>query len=92
MSGKHVQLRYEGRVQGVGFRFTAVNIARELGVTGYVRNEPDGSVLVEAEGPEDQLKAFQRRIHSSPPGRHIRDEHAVWSEPAGEYKEFNVRF
>jgi acylphosphatase len=47
-----------GRVQGVGFRWSAVNKARDLGIKGYVKNLSDGSVYIEAEGYSEQLEAF----------------------------------
>lgn len=47
-----------GKVQGVGFRFFAVTCAEALGVTGWVRNTPDGTVEVHAEGSDEQLAEF----------------------------------
>jgi acylphosphatase len=47
-----------GRVQGVGFRWRAAIEARDLGITGYVKNLSDGSVYIEAEGSRDQLNAY----------------------------------
>jgi len=58
MKKKAVILQISGRVQGVGFRFFTQQKAKELGVTGYVQNCPDGSVLVEAEADEESLIAF----------------------------------
>ena len=49
---------YSGRVQGVGFRFTAQHVAEEFAVTGFVRNLLDGSVEVLAEGPAEQVDGF----------------------------------
>ncbi|NJQ97304.1 MAG: acylphosphatase [Hydrococcus sp. CSU_1_8] len=60
--------RYVGRVQGVGFRATARSIALGHGVTGWVRNEPDGSVYVEAEGDEIALKSFSEWCKKGPRG------------------------
>ncbi len=55
---KRFQVRYSGRVQGVGFRATTRDAARTAGVTGWVRNEADGTVLAEAQGTEERLTAF----------------------------------
>ncbi|MGD9689364.1 MAG: acylphosphatase [Phycisphaerales bacterium] len=49
------QVRYTGRVQGVGFRATARQCAARLGATGWVRNEPDGSVLMEVQGTPETV-------------------------------------
>lgn len=49
------QVRFKGRVQGVGFRYTANQIAQKLGITGWVRNEYDGTVLMEAQGTKSQI-------------------------------------
>jgi len=49
---------YRGRVQGVGFRYTAQHVAAGFAITGYVRNLPDGSVELEAHGEADQVQAF----------------------------------
>lgn len=53
-----VQVRYHGRVQGVGFRATVRHAAQGFAVTGWVRNEPDGSVLLEAQGEPADLEQF----------------------------------
>ncbi len=55
-----------GRVQGVGFRFFAERAARELGVRGWVRNRPDGSVEALAEGDEQALAKFLDRLRRGP--------------------------
>jgi acylphosphatase len=49
------QLQFYGRVQGVGFRYHATHAARGLGLTGWVRNEYDGSVMMEVQGPEELI-------------------------------------
>jgi acylphosphatase len=52
------KIHVRGRVQGVGFRWRAAIEARNLGITGYVKNLSDGSVYIEAEGSRDQLNAY----------------------------------
>ena len=53
-----LRVRFVGRVQGVGFRWTAAMVARGLDVTGWVRNEPDGSVTAEIQGEPSHVGAF----------------------------------
>jgi acylphosphatase len=55
---KHLNIKISGKVQGVFFRASAKDKAQELGVRGFVRNEPDGGVYVEAEGEEKALDQF----------------------------------
>ena len=55
---KHLTIRVEGIVQGVGFRWAVRSAAAALGVSGYVRNEDDGSVLIEAEADEAVMEQF----------------------------------
>ena len=52
----HYKIRVEGRVQGVFFRVSTQKEAQRLGLKGFVRNEPDGSVYIEAEGDENKLE------------------------------------
>ena len=54
---------FYGRVQGVGFRFTAGHAAAQLGLTGWVRNEYDGSVTLEVQGEEALIRMLLERIH-----------------------------
>lgn len=60
-----IRYSFTGRVQGVGFRATAQHLAAMLGVTGWVRNEPDGSVTMEAQGERDQLESLIVRLEGS---------------------------
>lgn len=59
-----VRVLYSGRVQGVGFRATARAIASGLGLSGWVRNEPDGTVQLEAQGPPDAVEAFLAELRA----------------------------
>jgi acylphosphatase len=63
---KAVQARVTGRVQGVSFRWYTQEQARRLGVVGWVRNEPDGSVLVHAEGEDEAVDALVDWCRSGP--------------------------
>ncbi len=56
------RLRYEGRVQAVGFRFTVDGCADQAGVTGWVRNMDDGSVVCEVQGTPEQIHEFKHLV------------------------------
>ena len=86
-----VTVRYEGRVQGVGFRWSTVRIAAAFPVTGFVRNEPDGTVRMTAEGRRRDLEAFLHAIEESHLGRFIRHRHIVWSAADGSFRSFEIR-
>jgi acylphosphatase len=63
---------FKGHVQGVGFRYTARNIASQFPVTGYVRNQSDGSVEAVIQGEEDDIDACLKKIQAQF-GSYIRD-------------------
>ncbi|MDP2691210.1 MAG: acylphosphatase [bacterium] len=63
---KHIVIRVVGRVQGVSFRARTRDKALELGLRGFVRNEPDGTVLIEAEGDQDSLNSLVQWCHEGP--------------------------
>jgi acylphosphatase len=63
---KHFNIRIKGKVQGVGFRYSALKAARSYDICGFVRNEPDGSVYIEAEGDEMKMKLFLAWCRSGP--------------------------
>jgi acylphosphatase len=72
-----------GRVQGVGFRWSAASEARSLGLSGFVRNRQDGSVEVEAEGADDAVSTFTRWLSSGPPGADVTSVDAETVAPTG---------
>ena len=88
---KRARVCYEGRVQGVGFRFTTVGIARSYKVSGYVRNMADGRVEVIAEGEEDEISSFLGEISERMTG-YIRDEEVTWEERSGDLEGFSVKY
>jgi acylphosphatase len=86
-----MHIYYSGRVQGVGFRYTAKNVATGYEVTGIVRNLSDGRVELLAEGLKDELEAFQQGIRESGLGSFISNEELCWEEPKGEFRGFEIR-
>jgi acylphosphatase len=63
---KNYQLTITGRVQGVGFRYSAIQKAKEHHITGFVKNQYDGTVFIEAEGEETDLEHFILWCHRGP--------------------------
>lgn len=81
----------EGLVQGVGFRQTTLQVARRLGLSGWVRNQPDWSVETVAEGPRVQLDAFLDYLREGPSLAQVTRVRADWLEPTGEFSSFHIR-
>lgn len=81
---KHVKIKITGLVQGVFFRASTKEKADSLGLTGLVRNEPDGSVYAEAEGEDNDLTIFIEWCHRGP--AHARVEKCEVQE--GEMRDF----
>jgi len=81
-----------GRVQGVAYRYFAEKQAARLGLTGWVRNLPDGRVEVLAEGPASEVEAFLDRLKAGPSLARV-DSFDVMREPAtGEFRGFRIAF
>ena len=88
---KRYRLRFYGRVQGVGFRYTAMHAANMYRLTGYVKNEYDGSVTCEVQGSEEDIHHFISVIDN---GRFIEIDQIDKTilEPDNEERSFDVRF
>jgi acylphosphatase len=72
-----------GHVQGVCFRMSAREEMRALGVTGWVRNLPDGRVETEVEGEDAALEAYRQWCHRGPPAAIVEDVTATYASPTG---------
>ena len=81
-----------GRVQGVYFRDFVTKRARELDLTGYVRNTPQRTVEVHAEGERQQLEKLIDHLKVGPPSAGVEKVVTNWSEYTGSYTGFSVRY
>jgi acylphosphatase len=63
---RKVKMNVQGRVQGVGFRYMTKMVADQLGITGTVCNEADGSVTIQAIGDDDTMETFIKKVKDSP--------------------------
>lgn len=85
--------RFEGHVQGVGFRYTVIELAERHGVnSGHVMNLMNGDVELVAEGTEETLRALLALIQRSHLGRYILRVDQQWSPARGGYAGFDMRF
>ena len=88
---KRLSARITGRVQGVGFRNFTRGRARRLDVTGWVRNERDGSVRLEAEGEREALDQLVEAVHHGPRRARVENVEVDWSDATDEFETFRVR-
>ena len=82
----------QGRVQGVGYRYFVQRAAQSRRLSGFVRNQPDGSVLVEAQGPESLLQELLQELQFGPSLATVESMHVDWLEPVKTDVEFIIRF
>ena len=85
-----VHLVVRGRVQGVGFRYFVVRRARQLELTGWVRNLRDGAVELLAEGPRPALDLLVEAIRRGPAGAEVGEVREQWGEGARQHSDFAV--
>jgi acylphosphatase len=90
MGAVRCDIVFTGTVQGVGFRYTACQVAEGYDVAGWVRNEPDGSVRCVVEGSPEQVDRFLEALQQTMAG-HIRDARVTRGQATGEFAGFAVR-
>jgi len=89
---KRANITVYGQVQGVFYRSNTCQKARELNIVGWVRNEPDGSVKIIAEGEFDNLKRLIKWCHKGPRGAITEKVEVEWEEAKGEFRDFEIRY
>ena len=90
MTRRRLEMVIHGRVQGVGFRWFARDVACELGLVGYVRNTRRGDVEFVAEGEEEVLEEVRRRLMRGPGLARVSGAEANTSDATGDYVEFRI--
>ena len=88
---EQLNARFTGNVQGVGFRATCRQLANRHDLTGWVRNEPDSSVRLEAQGKEKDLNDFLNDLRQTHAGSGIRDENLKWGASENTEPGFRIR-
>lgn len=87
-----VNLTISGKVQGVFFRAHAQEKAIELGITGWVANQGDGTVYAIAEGPENKINEFIDWCHGGPSTAEVANVKIEQFDYSGEFEDFNIRY
>ncbi len=90
MTIQNTKLTIRGEVQGVGFRAAAYGTARRLHVSGFVMNEPDGGVYLEAEGEMKNLEALLAWCRKGPVTGKVDEVIVAWGEPHGKFTGFRI--
>ncbi|OHB18681.1 MAG: hypothetical protein A2666_03060 [Parcubacteria group bacterium RIFCSPHIGHO2_01_FULL_47_10b] len=86
-----ISIRVTGKVQGVFFRHESRKIAETLDITGFVRNEPDGSVFIEAEGEREALLKLLLFTKTGPRYAKVERVEPLWGVGAGGHKSFSIQ-
>jgi len=87
---RRMTVLFSGRVQGVGFRYTAKTVATGFEITGIIRNLPDGRVELVAESHRTELEAFHAALHDAGLAGFIRDEQVTWADAKNEFRGFEI--
>ena len=88
---ERVDITITGRVQGVAFRWYAVRQAQGLGLVGWVRNQPDGSVRLVAEGRREALEAMVAWAGRGPDHARVEACRPQWQAASGQFETFDVK-
>ena len=86
----HATVYFSGRVQGVGFRYQALQVAKEFEVAGFARNLPDGRVLLEVEGQPAEVNGFIAAVQERMTG-YIRQTEQIDAKRAASFQGFGIR-
>lgn len=86
---QRIIIKVYGLVQGVFFRYTTRKVARKLGLRGIVKNMPDGSVYIEAEGSDEHLLELLKFAQKGPKYAEVSNVEYEYSEPKNKFKGFD---
>lgn len=85
-----LHLKIFGDVQGVGFRYSILQEAQRLGLTGWARNLPGGGVEVLAQGPKPALEKFLAWAHTGPANARVAKVASSWRPPSADFPDFTI--
>jgi len=88
----HWKAKIHGIVQGVGYRWFALNEAKKLGIVGYTRNLLDGTVEIDAQGDPDNMDKYLKKLHIGPGMGQVTKIDIEHIDSKSDYSDFGVRF
>jgi len=89
---EQVHLIVSGDVHTVGFRYSTIEIARDLGLVGWVRNNPDGTVEIVAEGPKEKLENLNILAKKGPPFANVEEVEVDWQQASDEFSTVDCKY
>ncbi len=89
---KSLRIKIYGKVQGVFFRAYTQEKAQKLNLTGWAKNEPDGTVLIEAQGEKEALEKFLKWCRQGSPHSQVEEIETEWQEAETKHKDFSIRY
>ncbi len=89
---QRVQIIVFGEVHYVGFRFSTIEVARDLALVGWVKNEPEGTVQIVAEGPKNKLENLATWAQQGPSLAKVEKIKVDWGLATGEFSDFEVEY
>jgi acylphosphatase len=89
---RRIRAIVSGRVQGVSYRASTAHEAHRLGLVGWVKNRSDGTVELEAEGPDDKIEALLAWCHDGPPAAHVTKVATEELPPGAGHDEFAITY
>lgn len=92
MERKRVYLKIFGQVQGVSYRYYTQKKAARLGLKGWVKNEPDGTVTIQAEGTKKDIEKLIQWSYQGPSFAQVEKVDLQWEDYQGNLSEFEIRF
>ncbi len=92
MNLSRARIIVSGSVQGVGYRYFVTDQAKPLGLAGFVKNLPDGTVEVVVEGDKGRLEEFISILKAGSYSASVRHLKVSWENPTLEFQNFNIRF
>ncbi|MCP4265370.1 MAG: acylphosphatase [Candidatus Brocadiaceae bacterium] len=92
METARLHIFVEGIVQGVFFRASTIEESSKLGLTGWVKNCPDGRVEAVFEGDTDKIEQIVEWCKKGPPGAVVRNLETVWEQATGEFDSFTMKY